>query len=173
MAFFRATEGDLRWIRETNTRPPSGGWRARYLIRHYVDEATLWHAALIGTIIVVASLVGYFTMSGNGALGIFMLVGGVTGGMAMILFGLVHGLWLTRVATRGTPSVARVISVAPTGFHDEVAGELDVTHPLGSFTETFNRLGEWGPTLRPGSWVDVLVDPQRPRVLVVLGPRDE
>ena len=90
----------------------------------------------------------------------------------MILFGLVHGLWLTRVATRGSPSVAEVISVAPTGFHDEVAGELLVTHPLGQFSERFNRLGEWAPGLRPGSVVDVLVDPRRQRVLVVLGPSE-
>jgi hypothetical protein len=55
--------------------------------------------------------------------------------------------------------------------HGMARGTWRVSHPLGDFDEAFESDAAWASSLRRGTHVRLLVDPNRQRVLMDLGPR--
>jgi hypothetical protein len=115
------------------------------------------------------------------------------GGFGIALFGIVFTIALlavpafparraARALRRDVRAVAEVVGVevSPPGSrntidsikHGFASGTWLVMHPMGSFETTFETDAAWVPELRVGSKVLLLVDPDRQRVDVQLGPVD-
>lgn len=102
-------------------------------------------------------------------------------GVGLIGLPLLTYARLARVLRHGVRTVARVTELdmpdAPSdaAAHRHAAGGGRVTghrlveHPAGLFEEAFATDAEWGDALVPGSEIDVVVHPRRPRVLLELG----
>jgi hypothetical protein len=56
--------------------------------------------------------------------------------------------------------------------HGFASGRWRVDHPQGAFEKSFQTDSTWADELRVGSVVLLLVDPNRPSILVDLGPAD-
>jgi hypothetical protein len=113
------------------------------------------------------------------------------GGLGIALFGLLFTIAFlvvpavparraARAQQRGVRAVAEVITVdvRPPGSrntidsikHGFASGTWRVMHPMGSFETTFETDAPWVPELHVGSKVLLLVDPDRQRVGIQLGP---
>lgn len=68
------------------------------------------------------------------------------------------------------PGPGRTIDALKSGF---ASGTWRVFHPVGTFDAKFETDATWATDLRAGSKVLVLVDPDRQRVGVHLGPEDD
>lgn len=108
-------------------------------------------------------------------------------GVGLIGLPLVTYARLAHVLRHGVRTVARVTELdAPdtpakaqagpadaeqgrAGTRRRVTGHRLVEHPVSLFEEPFSSDAEWAEALMPGSEIDVVVHPRRPRVLLELG----
>jgi hypothetical protein len=146
-------------------------WRC--VVDHYRQQPLFMQGALFGLIGLVIAPVTYFTVAGQTTFGLVTLVIAVMGGAAFLSFGALHGLWLAGVIRNGIRSTGRVLSAGRTSARGEVVGQLSVEHTNGWFISSFREDASWATRLAPGTLVDVVVDRQRPKLLLVLGPQDD
>lgn len=101
-------------------------------------------------------------------------------GVGLVCLPLLTYARLARVLRHGVRTVARVTELdmpdtAPAPDGQRTAGDRRVTghrlveHPAGLFEEPFSTDAQWGDALVPGSEIDVIVHPRRPRVMLELG----
>lgn len=155
------------------------------LLEHSLLNAPALVVIAVG--VVTLWVVSRFTFTGQLAPGqgsqltaFSVLLGGL--GLGLIGLPLLTYLRLARTLRHGLRAVARVTELdlpdTPAELDAEarrssrrVRGHRLVEHPAGLFEEPFELEAEWADQLAIGTEIDVIVHPQRPRVLVALGLR--
>ena len=134
----------------------------------------------VGGVIVLIPVAEGWTL-GEDFLGVaFLSALGATSILLVVLTRTLAARRAHQALEAGVPARAKVLDFARRdAYTDQLALEAGcwVEHPLGSFEAVYRAQGlvaeRWGEALAVGADLEVLVDPERPRVLIWLGPDRE
>lgn len=84
-----------------------------------------------------------------------------------------YDLRALRIGQIGTARIVRITQRSPVyteAIATIVSGRYEVQSGYRMFEQNFSLARHWGKDLRPGTTLTVLVDPEKPEVLLALGP---
>lgn len=143
---------------------PPRRFSTRECIRAQYREPLLRNGAIWGVgLLALMTYVAFATATGSPT-SVLILTLGYLAAIGFIIAPAAIGLKFAGAVREGQ-------LVIGTARHENDDWKLDVPHPRGEFSTVFEPAPEWAAELRPGAPVLVVVHPDKPKPLLILGPR--